>query len=185
MNYFESQQKHFIEGVQRDYCIIQDTQMIDELNNRLSTRQFSDSPLRPNFSSRPVSTKYAHFPLIDMRKTPTVPIEPVNVHNVETNFNPGTEQYPYSSYLANYSTEEKLRKFHFKYDSDTYVPSSNSDMFKVSPIHITTRNEEQTHPLLFSKPGEEVYTSVPDIVNERKVGGLRLYNDTRLQLRGL
>src|SRR5210317_1093802 len=41
---------------------------IDEFNTRLSGRQFSDSPLEPNFDIRPVSTKYTLFPMLNHRK---------------------------------------------------------------------------------------------------------------------
>ena len=40
---------------------------VDELNARILGRFESDQPLQPNFSVRPVSTKYSHFPIIETR----------------------------------------------------------------------------------------------------------------------
>ena len=40
---------------------------VDELNERINKRQFSDRPLAPNFAPRPITTKYTHFPIMDRR----------------------------------------------------------------------------------------------------------------------
>jgi hypothetical protein len=47
----------------------------DELNNRILERNEPDKPLAPNFSPRPVLTKYSHFPMLDSRMPATVPIK--------------------------------------------------------------------------------------------------------------
>lgn len=40
----------------------------DELNNRIIERNYPDIPLKPNYDPRPISTKYSHFPMIDLKK---------------------------------------------------------------------------------------------------------------------
>ena len=49
---------------------------VDELNNRMESRQFPDSPLQPNFDPRSVPTKYSKFPIINRRKTMNEPVIP-------------------------------------------------------------------------------------------------------------
>ena len=58
-----------IDGVHRE-IIVSQHERTDELNQRIGSRQFSDTPLEPNFSPRPLSTKY-NLPMI---VAPTVPI---------------------------------------------------------------------------------------------------------------
>ena len=44
---------------------------VEELNQRIQGRQFSDKPLAPNFSSRPAMTRYSRFPIVDHK----IPVE--------------------------------------------------------------------------------------------------------------
>ena len=37
---------------------------VDELNQRIASRYFSDAPLEPNFAPRPVQTKQTIFPMV-------------------------------------------------------------------------------------------------------------------------
>ena len=37
---------------------------VDELNNRISSRNYADSPLEPHFAPRPVQTKQTLFPMV-------------------------------------------------------------------------------------------------------------------------
>ena len=58
------------------YLYYGQNERVDELNDRIATRHFSDSPLQPNFDPRSVPTKYAHFPIINRRtllKEPVIP----------------------------------------------------------------------------------------------------------------
>ena len=52
-----------IEGVHRE-LIVGQHERLDEINDRIKSRQFSDYPLEPNFSPRHVSTKYSLMPIM-------------------------------------------------------------------------------------------------------------------------
>ena len=44
-----------------DGLLIGQQSRVDEINERIGSRQFSDQPLAPNFDPRPVMTKYMIF----------------------------------------------------------------------------------------------------------------------------
>ena len=81
-----------IEGVHRELVVGQ-FERLDEINNRIASRHFPDQALEPNFSFRPVSTKYSLLPIAakNSNPEPKIAIEHRNEHNVATNFNPATK----------------------------------------------------------------------------------------------
>ena len=170
-------------GVQREDYAIEDIQRIDELNNRISSRQFSDKPLRPTFQPHGVvASRKAIFPLLDHRRQPTVAIQPVDTHHPSSNFNPGTAAYPFSSYLANFEDDVSLRRPMIrKQCQDVYIPHSSSDLYHVSLPQNVSRTETQTHPLLFERP--VIHASTMNRTVQEKVGIHQLMNPTRTQLR--
>lgn len=155
---------------------------VDELNSRFQTRQFSDSPLRPNFDPRPVPTKYSHFPTMNLRAPAKEEILPYVDYNVGVNFNPGNATGPVSGFVNNIDIETVLRNQTFALQRDAgesvYVPSSKSDLYNVSVI---SRPSEQPYPLLFERPqfSNRVH---PNVVNAN-VGNDPFFNHTRTQLR--
>ena len=164
-----------------EYLYYGQNERVDELNDRIKTRQFSDSPLQPNFDPRPVPTKYAHFPIINRRKPMNEPVVPY-LDYTTVNFNPGTQRAPPSGFINNVDTETILRNQGFAYqhgaDQSTYVPSSNSDLYKIS---VVSRPSEQPHPDLFLK---QQFSGAPhpNLVGAN-IGQERLFNHTRTQLR--
>jgi hypothetical protein len=157
---------------------------VDELNDRVSSRQFSDIPLAPNFDPRPVTTKYALFPMIDRRTAPVEPIVQVPQHSTSTNFSPATRNGPVGAYLANVNTESVLRNQTMALQKgvgqSVYVPASNSDLYKTS---VYGRAEVQTHPDLFLR---EKYTTQPsEVVSQSNIGRNTFFNHTRTQLRDI
>jgi len=150
----------------------------DELNQRLSGRNFPSAPLQPEFSLRPVSTKYALLPIVDQRVKPTVPLKTYPVYNTSQVFNPGNAQAPWSGFAVNVNTESKLRNQFFALqncEQAEFVPSSNSSLFV--PYKPTQTNEQQPFPDLFEKPDFEPFN--PNTLN---LGGRILNNSTRVQL---
>jgi len=138
------------------YGIIQGIQYgqnarVDELNTRIHERQLPDVALRPQFDIRAVSTKYAHFPIIDRR--PPIenrPMPPTYLeHSPETNFCPNMSRGPTEYFAQNIDDESKLRNQFFALqkgaDQGVYVPSSNSDLYRV-PVY--GRFEEQPYPYI-------------------------------------
>lgn len=107
----------------------------EELNKRISDRNIPSSTLEPQFSIRPVSTKYALLPIVDRRQKPTVEIERIPTFNIAKTFNPGDAHAPWSGFSSNINVESNLRNQFFalqKCEQSNYVPSSISDMYQVT-----------------------------------------------------
>lgn len=158
---------------------------VDELNERIQSRQFSDSPLAPNFSSRPILSKYSRFPILGKRED--IEIYPQTVHNVNKNFSPATRNGPVNGYLSNIDVETDLRNQNVrlgnKEDATTFVPSSKSDLYNVS-VPLTTNSEPQPHPELFSFRNQQHHTFRESNVHST-IGKDMFHNHTRTQLRSL
>ena len=155
---------------------------IDESNTRLNGRQFSDSPLEPNFDIRPVSTKYALFPIVNRRKPVTEERLPYVDYNQGANFTPAVSKGPVSGYMNGIDTETILRNQTFAMQDgigqDVYVPSSSSDLYKVS---VVSRPSEQPHMGLFSQ-NTFSNRAHPNVENTT-IGKDQFFNHTRTQLR--
>lgn len=158
----------------------------DELNMRTHSRQFSDKPLTPQYDMRPVSTKYALFPIID-RRTPSQTHLEQNLqnnenYNLSTNFSPATRNGPVSGYVSNVDKESTLRNLGIAIqrgaEQGVYVPSSNSDLYKIS---ITPSPSIQPHPELFRIDTFGSYRRAP----VGNIGNDIFMNHTRTQLRNL
>ena len=163
-----------IDGVHREVIVTQH-ERTDELNQRLASRYFPDIPLEPNFSPRPLSTKYN----LPMLVAPTVPIRQGIKHNVQTNFNPASRTGPYKTYARNIDTEAVLRNqtMALQHSSQSvYVPSSTSDLYRVE---VVARPVAQPYAGLFDQP------TFADRVrpNLAGIGQDRFFNSTRTQLR--
>jgi hypothetical protein len=121
------------------------------LNDRIYTRNIPSNPLPPQFSMRPVSTKYATMPILDQRRQPTIPLNNCQSFNVNTTFNPGNAQAPWSGYASNIHLESTLRNQFFalqKSDQSKYIPSSSSDLYN---IKVDAQPVKQPFPHLFEK----------------------------------
>jgi hypothetical protein len=158
---------------------------VDELNVRMSTRHFPDSPLEPNFDPRSVPTKYSRFPIVNRRKQFNEPVIPYLDYNQSVNFNPGTHRAPPSGFINNIDTETILRNQTFALqrggEQGIYIPSSQSELYKVH-VPMGSINEPQPHPDLFSR---QLFDQTPHPnVQGNNIGQDRFFNHTRTQLRG-
>ena len=171
-------------GVPKGICYGQN-ERVDELNERIQSRQFPDKPLAPNFTGRPIMSKQTRFPIADRRAPFQEPIQPVPMHNVETNFSSATHRGPSATFFQNIDTESGLRSQTVAYQRNVpqgiYVPHSNSDLYKVS---VDFKPGPNPHPSLFSHSPVE---SAPREQNARNVNvGKDMFNNsTRTQLRAL
>ena len=167
-----------------EYLYYGQNERVDELNDRIQTRHFPDSPLEPSFDPRPVPTKYALFPIINRRKPMQEPVIPYLDYNGSVNFNPGSSRAPPTGYLNNIDLETNLRNQNFALqhgaEQQIYVPSSNSDLYKVS-VPVSSNPVEQTHPLLFER--QLFDTAVHPNLIGAKIGRDQFFNHTRTQLR--
>jgi hypothetical protein len=158
---------------------------VEELNTRMSARFVADRPLEPNFSPRPVPTKYAHFPLGGRWRAPTaVPIQTMANYDVAANFNPGSKG-PTSGYFNNIDKENDLlfqSQIPTKQDVGVYVPASQSTLYNNS---IVSRPVEQPYPLLFKREQSWQDTTGAFVDEFPQVGSQPLNNATRYQLRSI
>jgi hypothetical protein len=168
-----------------EYLSYGQNERVDELNDRIQSRHFPDSPLEPNFSPRAVPTKYALFPIVNRRAPLNEPVIPYLTHNTRANFYQGTHAAPPSGYFEKIDTETILRNQHVTLqrgaDQGVYIPSTNSDLYKVNVNFSSNQNEEQPHPLLFDRPLFE--RTINANVAGTQIGNDRFFNHTRTQLR--
>tara|TARA_A100001015_G_C14762118_1_gene621847 strand:- start:110 stop:634 length:525 start_codon:yes stop_codon:yes gene_type:complete len=171
-------------GVPKGICYGQ-YERVDELNQRIQSRHFSDKPLAPNFSSRPVMSKQSRFPIIERRAPFQEPIQPVPMHNVQTNFSPATHNGPPSTFLQNIDAESGLRNQTVAYQRyaphTVHVPHTNSDLYKVE---VPFRPGPNPHPSLFVHPSTECAPRAQKVRNIN-IGKDMFNNNTRTQLRAL
>ena len=171
-----------------DKIIYQNNERVDELNDRIRERQFSDRPLAPNFNARPINTKYSRFPIIDRRANENVPIYQKSMHSVTSNFNPATRNGPPDFYFNNVDTETMLRNQNVALQKGAnqgiYVPSSNSDLYRVNISNVSEQNTQaHPHPHLFN--GFTFTNNREQKVNSINIGKDIFNNHTRTQLRNI
>ena len=63
---------------------------VDDLNNRISERNIPSKSLQPQYSIRPVATKYGYMQVLDQYKKPTIPLNNYKSYSPSTTFNPGS-----------------------------------------------------------------------------------------------
>jgi hypothetical protein len=157
----------------------------EELNQRMSSRNFADAPLEPNYDPRPVSTKYSLFPIADRRPVQVEPPPTYATYNMAMQFNPGSDRAPSSGYRNNVDVETILRNQTFALQhgatQSVYIPSSKSDLYNNTIV--STPGVPQPHPELFTQP--QFSHSVHPNVAGQEIGNNRFFNHTRTQLRGL
>ena len=154
---------------------------VDELNDRLQSRQFSDKPLAPNFSGRPVLTKQSRFQILDRRAPFQEQIISMEPHNVETNFSPATHRGPPSTFFTHVDVESGLRNQTVALQrgsiQSVYVPDSTSDLYKV---HVPSSIGPNPHPGLSASQSFRETRHM-----NHNIGRDVFNNHTRTQLRGL
>tara|TARA_Y100000389_G_C17288396_1_gene426692 strand:- start:191 stop:733 length:543 start_codon:yes stop_codon:yes gene_type:complete len=154
---------------------------VNDINDRISNRHFSDIPLEPNFAPRAVSTKYSLFPIINCRKEDQEHALKYPVYNVK-NFNPSTKGAPSSGYFHNIDHETNLRnqQVYLQHNDspNIYIPDSNSDLYK---NYVVSTPSVQPHPNLFEQ--STFSTSQESDIMNSSIGKNNLFNHTRTQLR--
>jgi len=106
---------------------------LDEINSRISERNIPSQELRPEYSLRPVSTKYAILPIVDRVPVSNVPLKQYSPYNISTVFNPGTSQGPWRGFAENINIDSSLRNQFFalqKAGASKFIPSSEGSLYK-------------------------------------------------------
>jgi hypothetical protein len=102
-------------------------------------------------------------------------------YNSETVFNPGNTKSPWSGFASSVNLESELRNQVFalqKCSQATYVPGSNSDLYKYT--FNPTTSHQSPHSLLFQTEHFNDFNPNPDA---KIVGSGIFYNSTRTQVK--
>jgi hypothetical protein len=133
-------------------------QRTEELNQRISFRNIPAGQLQPQFDIRPFSTKYAKMPIVDRHVMHQVPLQVMPAYDIETTFNPGTAQAPWSGFAANVNNESRLRNQFFALQrgggQSCYIPAQNSELYN-APIQSATSHQQPFPDLFTQQPFEE------------------------------
>jgi hypothetical protein len=171
--------RNIIQGSHIDFN--RDRQFGDEMNDRMSMRNVPDTVLQPNFTPRPVPTKYSLFPIIDRRTEATVENDKYDPYTPSSNFNPG-DSAPVNGFLDNVSIESELRGNSYKLTGGDlghkFIPSTSGPLYNNTvgnPFDVA----DSKHHLLFKK--DEFIQSVSNI--HPSIGKDIFHNNTRVQLR--
>lgn len=175
------QENQHIYGIP-DGVLYGQTDRIDELNQRMSSRHFSDIPLEPHYDPRPVQTKRTIFPVVKNGQRTAEQMVQYPVYNMATNFNPGNRPAPSSGFIKNVDVETVLRNQTFALQhgasQSVYVPSSASELYNVS---VVSSPSVQPHPNLFASHhfDKQLHPNLAGV----NIGNDRFFNHTRTQLR--
>lgn len=154
---------------------------LESINSEIYERNKPDSSLRPNFDFRSIPTRYSQQPVLDRRQS-TVPIRQYNEYSMENEFAGVQSNAPISGFKV--ESESVLRNQFFALqhgaDQGIYVPSSNSDLYKVQ-VPSWSNPYEQKHPDLFLR---NTYTSSSNnYIDNSNIGKDKFNNNTRTQMR--
>jgi hypothetical protein len=169
-------------GIHRDAVQYQNLERLQEINERVASRFVPDAPLAPNFSFRPVMTKYTVFPMLDNRMPTTEPVMPNYAPSGV--FAPPLEKVgPVAKYMRNVDIETDLRNqmqsLERNTDQSAYVPAAASDLYRVAAPKGLGTGANAAHGLLF----QQFRFDSPVSALDANVGGELLHNSTRTQMR--
>lgn len=158
----------------------------EEINKRMENRYFPDTVIPPNFDPRPVSTRFCVLPMVDMRKQTTD--APTKITPDQTGgqfiYSPATSRAPPATFFRSVDLETQLRTGNTRSIKNIYIPSSNSDLYRVqitpSAVPCSANTTEIMPPFLFSSLGQ--YSKhIPSGLGN--IGNDYFHNHTKTQLR--
>jgi hypothetical protein len=121
------------------------------------------------------------MPIVDRHVEHSVPIQAIPTYDIETTFNPGSAQAPWSGFANNINNESRLRNQFYALQrgagQSSYIPSQNSSLYQV---HIPNTPLHQPFPGLFQKNRFEDFNPSP-----KGLGGRFFENCTRQQIKEL
>jgi|LauGreStaDraftv2_3_1035109.scaffolds.fasta_scaffold81407_2 hypothetical protein len=155
--------------------------IIEQTNERISSRNIPSSMLQPYLDVRPVQTKYVHLPIVDIKPVQKTPLVQPPLYSVNQTFNPGTRKSPWCGFTENVNVESELRGQKYalqKSDQAVYVPSSKSDLYSYK--FENNMNQQQQFPQLFTPQTFPVFNPNPE-----NIGNDFFNNNTRVQSQNL
>jgi hypothetical protein len=154
-------------------------QVQNKMNVSIYKRNIPSRDLQPNINARPVSTKYAFYPIVDQRRRGKYPLKQYPSYETSFVFNPSDDLAPSSGFRKNINVESELRNQIYalqKGDRAVYVPTSSSDLYK--PMWVP-QNQIQ-NPRVFHQ--EKFNSFNPDVLN---INQFVYNNSTRTQLKNV
>lgn len=154
----------------------------EELNRRILDRLNPNRLMQSQFNIRSVPTRYVRMPMIDSINPSQSPIIRVPDYSVSNDFNPGNDKSPYAGYANDIDRESNLKNLFYpkqRCAQSYHVPNTNSDLYKYD-FSVNEQDVNQPYPRLFS---EEKFSRFNP--NRCNLGGNRIYNHTRQQVKNL
>jgi hypothetical protein len=170
---------HIMQKVTAAVCV---SDIHKQTNERIYDRNIPSQMLQPYIDVRPVMTKYSYFPIVDPRKSVSVPLQQMPSFDTRNVFNPGNTRSPWSGFATNINTESDLRNQLYalqKCSQSVYVPQSNSDLYAYS---FQTPTQPTPHSLLFETETFESFNPNP---SPERCGYGMFNNNTRVQVKDL
>jgi hypothetical protein len=170
-------------------CMYGQQDRVDDLNERIQSRQFTDTNLRPNYDPRPVQNKYSRFSIIDPKLSLKIN-EPLKTYDCKPYLANSNVPIFYAAsnnatIMRNIDLETNLRNQTIALQhgaaQGVYVPSSKSDLYRVA-VPESSNVGEQPFPDLFTSTKIQNPTT-PSIHKYPNIGKSPLFNHTRTQLR--
>ena len=166
-----------------NYITLQNHENQNAINNTIYQRNIPSENMQVSLPQRSVSTKYAHFPILDTRRESNVLLNYARPYDNNQMFFPGTKKPHFCGFAQNIDLESNLRNQFFalqKADQAIYVPNSNSNMYQ-NNIDFKTTNKNLENELLFTENDFDNFN--PNLSN--KIGNEIFLNSTRVQLKNL
>jgi hypothetical protein len=154
----------------------------EELNRRILDRLNPNRLMQSQFDIRSVPTRYIRMPMIDSVNPSQTPIIRVPDYSVSKDFNPGNDKSPYAGYANDIDRESNLKNLFYpkqRCAQAYHIPNTTSDLYEYN-FSVNEEDVNQPHPRLFT---EENFS--PFNPNRCNLGGNRIYNHTRQQVKNL
>ena len=167
------------------YITLQNHENQNAINNDIYQRNIPSENMQISLPQRSVSTKYAHFPILDSRRESNVLLNYTRPYDNNQMFFPGTRKPHFCRFAQNVDLESNLRNQFFalqKADQAVYVPNSNSNMYE-NNINFINTNKNLDNELLFNNNNGDFDNFNPNLSN--KIGNEIFLNSTRVQLKNL
>lgn len=161
---------------------VKDDSRVQNLNNRIFSRNSPSHTLQSQYDPRPQSTKYTRMPVFDKYKDEkVVNIQREKEYDQGSQFNPGTKA-PYSGYATHVDHESQVKNMFMiqqKYSNQCiYIPSSTSDLYH----HSVPNDRPELNPHQLLSKTEQWKPFNPDIYN---IGTERFRTHTRQRLKNI
>ena len=155
---------------------------LNELNERLYSRNLTNAPIKMQYDVRGVQTRYVRMPIADQHKPSCVPCLQKPIYNTNTMFTPASS-LPFNGYQENIDVETQLHNTIAPLQAcpqSKFIPDSKSDLYYSQYLVNKDIPDQMTNHLLFNK--EQFAPFDPNTCN---VGNKLFNNFTRYQIRSL